>query len=626
MHLPTMVSDGMVLQRNANVKVWGWSEPNEKITVRFLNHSYQTVTDLNGEWSVMLMKNEAGGPYEMEIEGKNKIVLHDILIGDVWICSGQSNMQLPMARVKDKYADIVKNTVNSSIRQFDVPEHYDFHTPCENTENSKWQSVNHDTILNFTAVGFFFAKYLYEIDSVPIGLIKIAIGGSCIEAWMDRESLKKYPEKIKAADQFCDDQYVKQLIGCEEFREKQWYEQLDKSDQGLQQDQLKWYEENYDDSDWKTMQIPSYWADEGLGVKNGAFWFRKEVILPASLAGMPARIFMGRIVDADYVYINGSFVGTTAYQYPPRKYDVPTGLLKEGRNTIVVRVISNRGKGGFITEKPYQLIFENESVDLTGEWKYRVGAFAEMLPDKTFLHQIPVGLFNGMLSPISKYAVKGVLWYQGESNTAEPENYESLFTEMIKQWRKTLKQDDLPFLYVQLPNYLERENMQALNKWTLLREAQLKALKVPNTAMAVAIDIGEWNDLHPLNKQDVGKRLSLAARKVVYGDSGVVAAGPLYYRMEIKENQAVLSFTDVGTGLMSKDGNQLRNFEIAGQDGVFYDADAYIENDQVIVSCKNVPIPAQVRYAWCDSPENINFYNREGLPASPFRSQQIIIE
>ncbi len=612
----------MVLQRNAKVKVWGWSEPNKRITVLFLNHSYRTLADLNGKWSVTLMEHEAGGPFEMEIQGKTKVVLHDILIGDVWICSGQSNMQLPMTRVKDNYEDIVKNTVNSRIRQFDVPEHYDFHSPCENTEKSEWKPVTRETILDFTAVGFFFAKCLYDMDSVPIGLIKTAIGGAHIEAWMSRESLRKYPEKIQAVDRFSNDQYVKQLMQIEETREKQWYEQLDKLDQGLQCDKPQWYAENYDDSDWQTAQIPAYLVDIGISFKNGAFWFRKDITLPASLAGKPARIFMGRIVDADFVYINGNFVGTTAYQYPPRKYDVPAGLLKEGKNTIAVRVISNRGKAGFITEKPYQLNFENQSVDLTGEWKYRVGAFAEMLPEKTFLHQIPVGLYNGMFSPISEYTVKGVLWYQGESNTSNPEEYEDLFTQMIKEWRIKLKQENLPFLYVQLPNYMERENIQAAGKWPLLREAQLKALKVPNTAMVVAIDVGEWNDLHPLDKQNIGIRLALAARKVAYGDRQSVAMGPIYQRMEVQGNLAILSFAHTGSGLVSKDGNELRDFEIAGPDGIFFDADAYIENNQVIVSSRNVAAPAQVRYAWCDSPKSVNFYNREGLPASPFRSEQ----
>lgn len=617
-----MVSDGMVLQRNANINIWGWSEPDENIAVRFLNHSYLTTADLNGKWSVTLQKLEAGGPYCMEIEGSKKIVLHDILIGDVWICSGQSNMQLPMERVADKYADLVADYTNPSIRQFDVPEHFDFHAPCENTEKSAWKSVSKETILRFTAVGFFFAKELYERNPVPIGLVKTAIGGACLEAWISREALTGYPGILKIADRFRDDRYVRELMQGEEDREKKWYETLDQTDQGLLGDKSSWYAEDYDDSGWETMQIPSYWADEGLGIKNGAFWFRKDILIPAFLAGLPAKIFMGRIVDADFVYINGKLVGTTSYQYPPRKYNVPADLLKEGKNTIAVRVISNRGKGGFITEKPYQLRFDSQIIDLSGDWKYRVGTFAEMLPDKTFLHQIPLGLFNGMFSPISNYTVKGVIWYQGESNTSKPENYEELFIIMIKNWREKLKQKNLPFLYVQLPNYLEREDTQAVNKWPLIRDAQLKALKVPNTAMAVTIDVGEWNDLHPLDKESVGKRLALAAQQIAYGNANTVAMGPIFHHMEIQGKTAVLFFTNTGSGLLSKDGKPLRSFEIAGEDGLYFAADADIENDQVIVSSCKVSAPKAVRYAWCDNPQDINFYNKEGLPASPFRTHE----
>lgn len=620
--LHAMVSDGMVLQRNAEARVWGWSEPHEKIRVRFLNRSYQTAADAAGKWTVTLEKHSAGGPYEMEIEGREKIVVHDILIGDVWICSGQSNMQLPTERVKDKYPDVVAHAENPFIRQFTVPEQYDFCTPRENPEGGVWEPVNKDTILKFTAAGYFFAEELYRTYSVPIGLIKMAIGGSHVEAWMNRESLQGYPDKIQTVERFSDSEYVDSLIQREADREKEWYERLDRNDQGLQSGQLPWYDEDCDDSDWPQMPIPSYWAEHGLGAVNGSFWFRREVDLPASLAGRPARIFMGRIVDADYVYINGVLVGTTAYQYPPRKYDVPAGLLKEGRNTIAVRVISNRGKGGFITEKPYELIFSDQTVDLSGPWKYRVGTIMEELPDKTFLHQIPLGLFNGMLSPVADYTVKGVIWYQGESNTPWPEQYADLFTRMILEWRKKLNRQDLPFLYVQLPNYLERENMLAVNQWAPLREAQQQALRLPHTAMAVAIDVGEWNDLHPLNKRDVGKRLALAARKVAYGEEQITAAGPTFEKMEVQGNKAMLSFSNTGSGLVSKDGEPLRNFEIAGKDGIFYPAEAHIENNRVVVSAQPVTEPVAVRYAWSDSPQNINFYNREGLPAAPFRTGQ----
>ncbi len=615
--LRTPLGNGMVLQRDAEVTISGWSEPGAKVAVCFLGHSVETTTGSDGAWSAVLEKHSAGGPYEMKIESGEKIVLHDVWYGDVWILSGQSNMQVSMERVKDKYPEIIAHEENPYIRQFTVPEHYDFNAPCDNIPGGEWKPVRRDTIFDFSAAGFFFAKQLYETYSVPIGLIQTAIGGASVEAWMSRESLSGYPEELKAVDQFRDADFVSQLEESQNDRERQYQEKLDRADLGLCPDGCKWYEEACDDSDWQTLQIPSYWEDEGVSMQHGAIWFRKSFNLEASLAGKPARLFLGRIVDADCAYVNGRFVGNTAYRYPPRKYDVPAGLLREGKNTVVVRVLSFRGKGGFITDKPYWLLFGDRKVELAGEWKYRVGAEAPELPDRVFLHQIPVGLFNGMLAPVSEYEVKGVLWYQGESNTARPETYEELFVRLIECWRKQLKRPDLPFLSVQLPNYVETEEMRAVGKWPLLREAQRKALRVPGTAMAVTIDIGEWNDLHPHDKQNVGRRLALAARKVAYGED-VTPMGPVYQAMERDGKRLLLNFSNTGSGLISKDGEALRNFEIAGDDGVFYAADAQIENDRVILNSHKVKKPAAARYAWQDCPLKINFYNREGLPASPF--------
>lgn len=621
--LHTMISDGMVLQRRANDRIWGYANPGGKVIVTFLGKKYQTLANSDGEWAVTTDKFEAGGPYEMTVEsGGEKIIVRDILIGEVWICSGQSNMQLPMERVKDEYPEIIKNAHYSEIRQFVVPEHYDFHVPQKDMEQSTWKQVNKDTIFEFTAVGFFFAKKLYETYGVPVGLIKMAIGGSHIEAWMSRESLSGYSDKIKTVERFRDDGFVKALMQSEEQRDKEWYSELDEKDEGLRDKNAPWYSEELDDSDWDTIQIPSYLKDSCLGPENGVYWFRREIDLPKELAGKSARLFLGRIVDADLAYVNGRFVGTTGYRYPPRKYDVPAGLLKAGKNTIAVRLISNRGNAEFVREKPYQLIFKERTIDLRGEWKCRTGAHMQPLPDRTFFHQIPTGLYNGMLYPASNYTVKGVIWYQGESNTCHPEDYKDLFTRMIELWRKTLKNENLPFLFVQLPNYLELENMDAVNKWPLLREAQLKLLELPNTAMAVAIDVGEWNDLHPLNKKTVGERLALAARKVAYGESGIIASGPVFKKIEIIGNKAVLSFSPSGSRLISKDGGKLRNFEVAGADGVYYDADAAIEGDKIVVWSEKVSEPAAVRYAWKDCPLPVNFYNAEGLPASPFRTKE----
>lgn len=616
--LPKLIGDGMVLQRNSELRIWGWAKPHQDISVNFLNQTYRTATDDDEKWMLSLPKMEAGGPYSMEItSGQAHITIHDILIGDVWVCSGQSNMELPMERVKDQYPDICANDEIPFIRKFAVPLKYDFHAPCSDYESGEWEPVSHDTILRFSAAGYFFAKCLYERYSVPIGLIQTAVGGSPVEAWLSHDALKKYPAILEQADQCCDDSYVQNTIQKEADFEQNWYNDLNDRDEGLN-DKNPWYAESYDDSSWKEIQIPSYWADEGVPFVNGSIWFRKKIMVPASMANVPAHLWMGRIVDWDCVYVNGTPVGSVTYQYPPRKYEIPLGLLREGENTITVRVISNRGKGGFITEKPYRLFTKEQQIDLTGKWKFHIGAESQELPQTTFFQYKPLGLFNAMLSPLFKDAIKGVIWYQGESNTGAPEQYEELFTDLIQTWRAKWSRPELPFLFVQLPNYLERENPQAKGKWALVREAQRKALKLPHTAMAITIDIGEWNDLHPLNKYDVGKRLAIAARKTAYGESDTIAMGPLYSHMQVHGNQLSLHFTDIGTGIWSKDGEELRNFEIAGESGIFYEANAQINGDEVIVSCDKVNEPKEVRYAWCDSPKDINFYNREGLPASPF--------
>jgi sialate O-acetylesterase len=619
--LPHLVSDGMVLQRDTNVKIWGWADANEKVAVSFNGHTFDTSAGADGKWAVTFSDLKAGGPYIMDINASNHITLKDVMVGEVWVCSGQSNMELPMNRVKYKYPDIIAKAENPNIRLFNVPRRYDFQQPQDDLKSGKWVSANPKSVLDFTAVGYFFAKELNEKYNVPIGLINSSLGGSPAEAWMSEDALKAFPAYLKTAEKFKDSNYIDQITKKDNAVSSEWNNRINQLDKGQEKGQQPWFDVNYDASGWATMNVPGYWTDTNLGSVNGVVWFRKEIDVPEAMAGKAAKLWVGRIVDGDFTYINGKQVGSVSYQYPPRIYDVPANLLKAGKNIITVRVISNSGKGGFVADKPYYLSAGEQTIDLKGKWQYKLGvATPPMPPGKTFVEWQPTGLYNGMLAPLFNYRIKGVIWYQGESNAGKGREYRKLFPALIANWREKWGQGDFSFLYVQLPNFMETKSNPSESGWAETREAQLKTLSVPNTGMAVAIDLGEWNDIHPLNKQDVGRRLALAAEKVAYSEEGAVYSGPIYQSMKIEGNKIILTFANTGSGLTAKGGGELKYFAIAGADKKFVWAKAKIEGNTVIVSNDQIANPVAVRYAWADNPEGANLYNNEGLPASPFET------
>jgi sialate O-acetylesterase len=618
--LPRLISDGMVLQRESIVKIWGYAAINEEIAIRFIDSTYHSKADCKGAWHILLPELKAGGPYEMQIQASNMITISDILVGDVWVCSGQSNMELPMRRVSWVYPEEIANSVNNEIRYFHVPRKYDFSGPLNDFQSGSWRTADPESVLDFAAVAYFFAKELYDRYHIPIGLINAALGGSPAEAWMSEEALKAFPEHYKELQDFKDEQLINKIQNSDKERIRMWYELLGQKDEGYKDPQKYWYNPAINTSNWAWMNIPGYWADTEAGYLNGVVWFRKKFLLPSSMAGEHAKLILGRIIDADSVFINGKFVGTTSYQYPPRRYDIPPDLLKAGENTIVVRVISNGGRGGFAPDKPYEIDFEKDTFDLMGKWQYRVGAVMEPLKGETFIRWKPGGLYNAMIAPLLEYSIKGVIWYQGESNADRPDEYYRLFPALINDWREKWNDNSLPFLYVQLPNYMKASDQPSESNWALMREAQQKTLSLPETGMAVTIDVGEWNDIHPLNKKDVGHRLALAAQKVAYGNENIVYSGPVYQDMKIDGNRIILTFTNTGSGLIAKGGGDLRQFAIAGKDKRFVWAQAKIENDKVVVWNSKISNPVAVRYAWADNPEGANLYNKEGLPASPFRT------
>lgn len=617
--LPRLISDGMVLQRGTAVPVWGWADKGEAVTLSFQGKTYRATAGQDGKWQVQLPALKPGGPFTMTIKASNQLDLKDILVGDVWLCSGQSNMELPMARVRDKYPDVVAQATNPQIRQFDAPTRYSNRGPQNDLPSGRWTAADPKSVLQFTAVGYFFAKELHAKYKVPIGLIRAAVGGSPAEAWLSADALKSFPNYEKRAQQIKDSLYVAGVQQQERARDAAWYRNVRQQDQGSAKGQTPWYLPTADASGWQPMRIPGYWADQGLGPVNGVVWLRREIEVPASMVGQPARLELGTIVDADSVYLNGQFVGTTGYQYPPRKYDLPTTVLKPGKNLLVVRVINSAGRGGFTPEKTYELQAAGQKVDLRGEWQMRLGMKSEPLAGPTFWQWQPGVLYNGMVTPLAPYAVKGVIWYQGESNTKAPKEYLPLMTSLITDWRRTWQQPNLPFLYVQLANFMAVKPQPTESSWAELREQQRRTLAVPHTGMAVAIDLGEWNDIHPLDKASVGHRLALQAEREAYGEK-IEASGPLYQSMKVSGNKVTLSFTGLGGGLVAKGGGELKQFAIAGADQQWQWAQARIEGDKVVVWSEQVPNPVAVRYAWADNPEGANLYNKAGLPASPFRT------
>lgn len=615
--VPRLISDNMVLQRNAKLAIWGWAAVGEKVSVRFNNNTYSATTGADSTWRVTLPAQKSGGPYDMEIKGSNQIIIKNILIGDVWVCSGQSNMELPMERVKEKYAAVIAQSTNPAIRQFNVATTFEFQKARTDFESGSWVAANPQTVLQFTAVGYFFAQNLHDKNKVPIGLIKASVGGSPAEAWLNADALKPFPKHLEVLAKYKRNGYIDSIRNAERQFRDNWYQTIWTNDKGLHESK-PWYDPTYDVSSWSTMNVPGYWDEHGLKA-NGVVWFRKDIEVPASMTGKPVKLLLGRIVDQDSVFVNGRFAGTIGYQYPPRRYELPAGMLQPGKNTIVVRVINSAGRGGFIADKPYQLISGDEVIDLTGEWRFALGTTAPPLLSQTFFQYQPTGLFNAMVAPMLNYSIKGVIWYQGESNAGRPVEYRTLFPAVITTWRQQWKQGDFPFLFVQLANYMQTKEEPGESSWAMTREAQLLALRLPNTGMAVISDIGEWNDIHPLNKEDVGKRLALWAQRSD-GDYKMVYSGPLLASSKIMDNKIVLTFSSIGSGLMAKGGGELKYFAIAGADKKFVWAKATIQGKSVIVSSDKVPQPVAVRYAWADNPEGANLYNKEGLPASPFRT------
>ena len=613
--LPSILSDNMVLQREIILNIWGWAKPGEKVLINFNNQKETTRAGNDGKWKVQLKPMHAGGPYEMTIKGSNEIVLKNILIGDVWVCSGQSNMEFPLNNSRDwgKESD---STNIPNIRLLTITKNTSI-KPLEDAVNTKWQLCNVSNAASFSAIGYYFGKYINRHFNVPIGLINSNWGGTDIETWMSMETLANdadYKKKIKDMRLLDFDKLQKQS----EIKAKKWMDTVANFDPGILG---KWYLPETAVTDWKEMKEPGYWESSGYPNLDGIVWYRKEIDVSDEEAKKGALISLGPIDDNDETYINGQLVGKTNQYDKPRFYFIEPGILKPGKNIICIKIVDTGGGGGF-WGKDNEMFLETGTSrkNLSGKWLFKI---ALDLPAQNVAgspNAYPSLLFNAMINPLLNFNIKGIIWYQGENNAKNPSKYRTLFPALITNWRTLWQEGDFPFLFVQLASYMAPDDKPVQSNWAELREAQAMTLSLPNTGMAVTIDIGDAYDIHPRNKHDVGYRLFLAARKVAYGED-IVYSGPTYKSISVDGNKIIIDFNNTGSGLAMKDKyGYLKGFAIADADKKFVWAKAYISNNKVIVFNDTILEPVAVRYAWGNNPEDANLYNKEMLPVSPFRT------
>jgi sialate O-acetylesterase len=630
--LPALVGSHMVLQRDKPVPVWGWAAPGEKVRVTFRNKTYAaTAPDAAGRWQATLPATPAGGPYTLTVKGQNTLELEDVLVGDVWLAAGQSNMEMQVKAGPLGYFQPIANADQEiaaanfpKLRCLTVAQAMAYHPAPDITTKQGWQVCSPATVAEFSAVAYFFGRDLLQRYQVPIGLICSSWGGTSAEAWTSAEGLRTLPDfQARAADVA---QRTTRLTDDDQaFRQRQRAAlNSPQFDQGYPPGGKPWSAADFDARAWPEMTLPGYWETlPALKSYDGVVWFQKEVDLPAAAAGHPLTLSLGRINDTDSAWFNGVRVGSTEGYNKDRRYPVPAALVRAGRNVVTVRAVDLGSNGGIYGE-PATLSLSGAglNVPLAGAWHYQVGLDPKDWPVSPFPggpQNTPTVLFNGMVAPLIPFSVKGVIWYQGENNTGRAAQYRTLFPALITDWRRHWNAPELPFLFVQLANFQAAAPQPGPSTWAELREAQAGALALPRTGMATAIDIGEADDIHPHNKQDVGHRLALAARHVAYGEKSLAYSGPTYAGMAVRGVEVRLKFANVGGGLLAKNASALQGFAVAGADQKFQWATAKIVGNEVVVQSDEVQSPVAVRYDWANNP-NGNLYNKDGLPAVPFRT------
>ncbi len=625
--MPAMFSSNMVLQQGIPVPFWGTASPGGTVTIKINDLEAKATVTEDSTWRIDFPAFESyGGPYTVEIKGKESLVLENVMVGEVWLCSGQSNMEMPLAGWGKilNFEQEITNANHPNIRLLTVARTMK-NTPQTNIVSDGWVECSPQTIPEFSATAYFFGRHLNQNLDIPIGLIHSSWGGTLAEAWTSAASLATLPDfkdRVNLTQAEVDQSFEAQMQKYERDMQN-WNARIEAIIHETQGNGPDWQSPDLDTRSWNYMNLPVLWEKAGLENFDGIVWFHKEISLSAEQARTDAEIQLGPIDDVDITFINGTQIGTTGTYNAKRIYSIPASVLKAGKNLIAIQVLDTGGGGG-IWGSPQEMKLvpgSGSPIRLDGLWKYKVGLEMASIPPQPQSPQSPHRLsvlYNGMIHPLVPFAIRGAIWYQGESNAGRAYQYRDLFKTMIQDWRSKWNQGDFPFIFTQLANYKAYKDQPGEDEWAELREAQLMALDLPNTGMAITIDIGNADDIHPKNKQDVGKRLALNALNSVYGKTDVVPCGPLYKSSTVEDGKIRISFDQVDGGLEAK-GGALKGFAIAGNDKKWVWANAAIDGETVVVSSPSVANPVAVRYAWQSNPR-CNLYNKAGLPASPFRT------
>lgn len=617
--LPKIFGNDMVLQRNKPINIWGWAAPNEKITVQFNKQTKNSIAGANGKWLITLAAENAGGPFQLSVKGSNELTIKNILVGEVWVCSGQSNMEMPIegwGKINN-YTQEIADANYSMIRHFKIPNAIST-TLKEDITGGVWKICTPANAGEFSATAYFFARELYNKLKVPIGLINTSWGGTQVEAWISEQGFGTSPEMKYVATSMQNNDMEKSI--------KQRSENIEKNIVKLQgsfdntANTTEWKTSNFDDSKWPVMKIPGYWEGQGLPDLDGTVWLRKTISISETDAGKAGVLELSAIDDNDETYINGVKVGSTQGYNTPRKYTIAEGILVAGKNTIAIKIEDTGGNGGISGDaSAIKLTAGDNTQSLAGNWLFRV-ANIEAGTNSVGPNDYPSLLFNAMINPIINYTIKGAIWYQGESNADRAYQYRSAFPLMINDWRKHFKQGNFPFYFVQLATFgATTSNSNNGSNWAELREAQTMTLILPNTGMIVTTDIGNPADIHPKNKQEVGRRLALIALHDTYKITGEYTS-PMYKSIKNNGTNIMVSFTNIKSGWLIKDNTIIKGFEIAGADKKFVPAKAILDGDKIIVSADGILLPIAVRYNWVDDASAGNLFNKELFPLAPFRT------